>query len=263
MDWVFHQRNLVQYLSPTEHPLLPPPQSLPSNFDSTGFNKVNPIALLIIIIIAIVFFLSGLIHLAVRFLRRSRSIREPQDSNNVTALQGQLQQLFHLHDAGVDQSLIDTLPVFYYKSIIGVNNPFDCAVCLCEFEPRDKLRLLPNCSHAFHMECIDTWLLSHSTRPLCRATLLPDFSPINTSSVSQPPLVYVLESGTGIHSSREIEIVTDRERESVLGRSSSVLRSDSNLGLSGDTESCEILENDEANQQVAMVDSGEKLCLLS
>ncbi|KAK8568749.1 hypothetical protein V6N13_106639 [Hibiscus sabdariffa] len=256
MDWVFPQRNLLQYPSPTEHPdflpqspLLPPPQSLRSDSDSTGFNKVSPTVLLIIIIIAIVFFVSGLVLLAVRFLLR-RANREPQDSDNVTALQGQLQQLFHLHDAGVDQSLIDTLPVFYYKSIIGVENPFDCAVCLCEFEPEDKLRLLPNCSHAFHMECIDTWLLSHSTCPLCRATLLPDFSPINTSSSPSP-----LESG--IHSSGEAEIVTDRER--VLGRSGSVVRSNSNLALSGDTQSCEILEKDEANQQVVMVDSGEKV----
>ncbi|GMI83991.1 Arabidopsis Toxicos en Levadura 49, maternal effect embryo arrest 16 [Hibiscus trionum] len=247
MDWIFHQRKLAQHLPPSEQPSLSyhprsPPQSLQSD-DSSGLNEVSPTVLLIIILLAIVFFVSGLIHLSVRFLLR-RPNRESEDSDNATALQGQLQQLFHLHDAGVDQSLIDTLPVFHYKSIIGVNNPFDCAVCLCEFEPHDKLRLLPNCSHAFHMECIDTWLLSHSTCPLCRASLLPDFSPINTSSPA--PLVYVLESG--IHSSRE----------SVVGRSSSVLRSNSNLGPSGHTESCEILEKDEASQ-AGMVDSGEKV----
>ncbi|KAG1364421.1 RING-H2 finger protein ATL13 [Cocos nucifera] len=120
--------------------------------------------------------------------------------DNVTALQGQLQQLFHLHDAGVDQSFIDTLPVFLYKAIIGLKDPFDCAVCLCEFEADDKLRLLPKCSHAFHMECIDTWLLSHSTCPLCRRSLLPALSPNNSCS----PIVLVLESGS--ESSREISL---------------------------------------------------------
>ncbi|PPR86379.1 hypothetical protein GOBAR_AA34313 [Gossypium barbadense] len=183
MEPIFHetkQRMLVQYLSPLEQPppyfppqspppLQPPPQSLQSN-GSNFKNKVSPSLLLIIIILATIFFVSGLVHLLIRFLLRP-SNREPGDSDHVTALQGQLQQLFHLHDAGVDQSLIDNLPVFHYKSIIGLkHNPFDCAVCLCGFEVEDKLRLLPICSHAFHMECIDTWLLSHSTCPLCRAT---------------------------------------------------------------------------------------------
>ncbi|GLU11237.1 hypothetical protein SLE2022_279950 [Rubroshorea leprosula] len=93
------------------------------------------------------------------------------------ALQRQLQQLFHLHDSGLDQAFIDALPVFQYKEIVGLKEPFDCAVCLCEFSEKDKLRLLPMCSHAFHINCIDTWLLSNSTCPLCRGTLFaPGFS---------------------------------------------------------------------------------------
>ncbi|EOY31603.1 hypothetical protein QUC31_019705 [Theobroma cacao] len=261
MDWIFHEIKQRSLLSPSEQPyylpqsspLMPPPQNLHSDSFNLN-NKVSPSILLIIIILAIIFFVSGLLHLLVRFLLRPPN-REPEDIDNVTALQGQLQQLFHLHDAGVDQSFIDTLPIFHYKAIIGVKNPFDCAVCLCEFEPEDKLRLLPKCSHAFHMECIDTWLLSHSTCPLCRASLLPDFSPNNICS----PIVLVLESGS--ESSREI--VTDRE--GALGRTNSVVRSNSHLGLCGDTElgssqrkSCEILEKDEVNPTVA-VDSGEKV----
>ncbi|CAI9279817.1 unnamed protein product [Lactuca saligna] len=54
---------------------------------------------------------------------------------------------------------------------MGSKEPFDCAVCLCEFSKRDKLRSLPLCSHAFHIHCIDTLLLSNSSCPLSKGTL--------------------------------------------------------------------------------------------
>ncbi|CAL5328430.1 unnamed protein product [Camellia sinensis] len=254
MDWVSSEIKVQTLLSPSQQPyfLSPPPPSPPSssNLHSSDFslNKVSPSVLLIIIILAIIFFISSLLHLLVRFLLRP-SNREPYDDlDNVTALQGQLQQLFHLHDSGVDQTFIDTLPIFNYKAIIGVKkNPFDCAVCLCEFEPEDKLRLLPKCSHAFHMECIDTWLLSHSTCPLCRASLLPDFSTHTNCS----PIVLVLESGSD--SSREIV----SERDGVLGTTNSLARANSQLGFHfrdelGSTRieiSRESQAKDEANQE--------------
>uniref|UniRef100_A0A803LJ44 Uncharacterized protein n=1 Tax=Chenopodium quinoa TaxID=63459 RepID=A0A803LJ44_CHEQI len=56
------------------------------------------------------------------------------------SIQRQLQQLFQLHDSGLDQAFIDALPVFQYKEIVGLKEPFDCAVCLCEFTEQDKLR---------------------------------------------------------------------------------------------------------------------------
>ncbi|KAF7086429.1 hypothetical protein CFC21_089716 [Triticum aestivum] len=146
--------------------------------------KISPSILFIVAVLAIVFFVCGLLHLLARHLlrlrRRRRAARDDAEGS-VTAFQGQLQQLFHLHDAGVDQAFIDALPVFLYRNVVvggdgdgggGGKDPFDCAVCLCEFAPDDQLRLLPKCSHAFHLECIDTWLLSHSTCPLCRRSLL-------------------------------------------------------------------------------------------
>ncbi|CAA2945564.1 RING-H2 finger ATL13 [Olea europaea subsp. europaea] len=252
------------FLSPSQQPyfLIQPPT--PPSFSvvhTGGFNlnnKVSPSILLIIIILAIIFFISGFLHLLVRFLLRPHN-RDPDELENVTVLQGQLQQLFHLHDSGVDQSFIDTLPVFNYKEIIGVKDPFDCAVCLCEFEAEDKLRLLPKCSHAFHMDCIDTWLLSHSTCPLCRASLIPDFSRKSNCS----PVVLVLESGS--ESSREIVL----DREGGLDTSNSVSRVNSHLSVHCDDEfkqshedqlpnSCEIQSKDDGNQRL-VVGSGGKL----
>uniref|UniRef100_A0A2P2NFI8 RING-type E3 ubiquitin transferase n=1 Tax=Rhizophora mucronata TaxID=61149 RepID=A0A2P2NFI8_RHIMU len=264
MDWVFLQIKDNTFLAPSQQPYVlsqPPPQQ---KIDSDGFNldnKVSPSILLIIIILAIIFFVSGLLHLLVRvFLRQTT--REPDDSDNVTARQGQLQQLFHLHDSGVEQSFIDTIPVFQYKTIIGLKNPFDCAVCLCEFEPEDKLRLLPQCSHAFHTECIDTWLLSHSTCPLCRTSLLPDSSPNSSYS----PIVIVLESGS--ESSREIA----NEREGTIGGTNSLLTTNSHLSCNRDNElgssridisrkSCEIVTKDDLSPTTT-VGSEEKIVLV-
>lgn len=232
MNWVVVKIQESSVLSPSNQPLLlpqPPPPPFSTDDSSGGGgglfnlnNKVSPSILLVIIILAIIFFISGLLHLLVRFLLRP-SNRDPDDLDNVTALQGQLQQLFHLHDAGVDQSFIDTLPVFNYKSIIGVKDPFDCAVCLCEFEPDDKLRLLPKCSHAFHMECIDTWLLSHSTCPLCRASLLPDFSSPNNNHVCSP-VVFVLESDSGSSRENSNTTIVPSELVGSLRRNNSISR---------------------------------------
>uniref|UniRef100_A0A1J3GTT6 RING-type E3 ubiquitin transferase n=1 Tax=Noccaea caerulescens TaxID=107243 RepID=A0A1J3GTT6_NOCCA len=207
MNWAFPEISKTQnFLSPSSLPQ-PPPLPLRSdpNFDLNS--KISPSILLIIIILSIIFFISGLLHLLVRFLLTPQSRDREDYFDNVTALQGQLQQLFHLHDSGVDQSFIDTLPVFHYKSIIGLKNyPFDCAVCLCEFETEDKLRLLPKCSHAFHMDCIDTWLLSHSTCPLCRSSLLSDLS--SHQDHPRSSFLLILESASD-HSSREIVGDTD------------------------------------------------------
>lgn len=136
---------------------------------------LNPSVVVIVVILSVVFILSGFLHLLARCLGRRRNPPAPRHhSPLVSALHGQLQHLFHLHDAGVEQAFIDTLPVFSYGSIRGLKDSADCAVCLTEFGDEDRLRLLPKCKHAFHIECIDTWLLSNSTCPLCRRSLLPD-----------------------------------------------------------------------------------------
>ncbi|XP_022733853.1 E3 ubiquitin-protein ligase ATL4-like [Durio zibethinus] len=72
--------------------------------------------------------------------------------------------------------LLDSLPLFTFYSITRRSNDDstvsgDCAVCLSKFEPQDQLRLLPLCCHAFHARCIDTWLTSNQTCPLCRSPL--------------------------------------------------------------------------------------------
>ncbi|KGN62719.1 RING-H2 finger protein ATL11 [Cucumis sativus] len=77
---------------------------------------------------------------------------------------------------GLDAAVIATFPTFVYSNVkdlkIGKGS-LECAICLSEFGDDDTLRLLPKCSHVFHSDCIDAWLVSHSTCPVCRASLVP------------------------------------------------------------------------------------------
>ncbi|RAR01083.1 ring finger domain-containing protein [Stemphylium lycopersici] len=49
-----------------------------------------------------------------------------------------------------------------------------CPICMDDFEPNEsQVRELP-CHHVFHPECIDTFLLSHSSLcPMCKQSVLP------------------------------------------------------------------------------------------
>ena len=48
-----------------------------------------------------------------------------------------------------------------------------CSVCLEELRGGEMVRSLPGCRHVFHVGCIDPWLHSHVTCPLCRSDLSP------------------------------------------------------------------------------------------
>ncbi|KAM5550955.1 RING-H2 finger protein ATL52-like [Rosa sericea] len=74
-------------------------------------------------------------------------------------------------NTGMEESLIKSIRVHKYKKNDGVVEVTDCSVCLSEFQENESLRLLPKCSHAFHVPCIDAWLKSHSSCPLCRSNI--------------------------------------------------------------------------------------------
>ncbi|CAD6224592.1 unnamed protein product [Miscanthus lutarioriparius] len=77
---------------------------------------------------------------------------------------------------GLDAAVLESFPTMAYadvKAHKAGKGALECAVCLSEFDDDETLRLLPKCSHVFHPDCIDTWLASHVTCPVCRANLVP------------------------------------------------------------------------------------------
>ncbi|XP_045420886.1 E3 ubiquitin-protein ligase RNF133 [Lemur catta] len=50
-------------------------------------------------------------------------------------------------------------------------NGDSCVVCFESYKPNDTVRIL-TCKHFFHKNCIDPWILSHGTCPMCKCDIL-------------------------------------------------------------------------------------------
>jgi len=74
--------------------------------------------------------------------------------------------------SGLDESLISRIPTCKYVADEGIVDGTECSVCLGEFEEGEELRVLPKCNHSFHIPCIDAWLATSSTCPLCRVNIV-------------------------------------------------------------------------------------------
>lgn len=77
---------------------------------------------------------------------------------------------------GIKKKVVEALPKFAYDSgkqdTGGKLSTGDCAICLTEYVNGDEIRVLPQCGHGFHVDCIDKWLGSHSSCPSCRQVLV-------------------------------------------------------------------------------------------
>lgn len=51
------------------------------------------------------------------------------------------------------------------------SNGDSCVVCFELYKPNDTIRIL-TCKHFFHKDCIDPWILSHGTCPMCKCDIL-------------------------------------------------------------------------------------------
>ncbi|XP_043695153.1 RING-H2 finger protein ATL78-like [Telopea speciosissima] len=95
-------------------------------------------------------------------------------------------------NTGVKKKALKLFPVVAYSAELKLPGlDTECVICLSEFAPGERVRVLPNCNHGFHTRCIDKWLLEHSSCPTCRHCLIDTCQKIvgcsQTSSSPPPP----------------------------------------------------------------------------
>ncbi|XP_071940604.1 RING-H2 finger protein ATL16-like [Coffea arabica] len=166
--------------SQTLPPMITPPSSLLGSTLHSSHSGFPIIAVAIIGILATGFLLVGYyifvikcclnwhrIDLLRRFsFSRRRQVEDPLMANSPA-----------VENRGLDEAAIRSIPIFQYKKFLtrkgepGERSFCECAVCLNEFQEEEKLRVIPNCAHVFHIDCIDVWLQNNANCPLCRTSI--------------------------------------------------------------------------------------------
>jgi len=84
------------------------------------------------------------------------------------------EDLLNLQPVSTPAKNRDQLPEYPFKKTEKNSNqnnteapPMDCSICLMEYKEGETVKSLP-CTHRFHSECIDKWLESHNTCPVCK-----------------------------------------------------------------------------------------------
>ncbi|KAL1315749.1 hypothetical protein AAHE18_15G008500 [Arachis hypogaea] len=194
----------------------PPPPPPPFEFpDEDSGPNFSPLVIAIIGVLASAFLLVSYYTIISKYCgrRESSSAEHEEEVTNVEILEDNhnpsLHEPWHASTTGLDEALIKTITVCKYKKGEGLVEVTDCSVCLSEFQDGESIRLLPKCSHAFHILCIDTWLKSHSNCPLCRATLFTFNAAVPFHALPPAPQVLELPSSARNEGSSENVVHVD------------------------------------------------------
>ncbi|QCE12388.1 RING-H2 finger protein ATL70-like [Vigna unguiculata] len=105
--------------------------------------------------------------------------REQHGNDNIN---NSIASMIHHNDqndnlTGIPYDVIKSYHTFPYSktdSVVGTTCDHDttCAICIEDYEESEMLRMLPQCRHYFHRDCVDAWLKLNATCPVCRNSLM-------------------------------------------------------------------------------------------
>ncbi|XP_064811522.1 RING finger protein 44 isoform X2 [Oncorhynchus masou masou] len=90
------------------------------------------------------------------------------EMENYEALLNLAERLGEAKPRGITKADIEQLPSYRFSLDNHQSEQTLCVVCFSDFECRQLLRVLP-CNHEFHAKCVDKWLKTNRTCPICRA----------------------------------------------------------------------------------------------
>lgn len=106
------------------------------------------------------------------YLRRRRTLNNNSRQLSTTQLFARNLLSTPPLDHGLSRSFRQRLPtVPFDEKFAASHEDTQCAVCLGDYQPNEKLQQLPHCKHSFHVQCIDKWLANNTTCPICRTSL--------------------------------------------------------------------------------------------
>ncbi|XVE55554.1 hypothetical protein DITRI_Ditri03aG0168400 [Diplodiscus trichospermus] len=159
-----------------------PPPSPPSNLYRSDGPRFNSSLSIVFMVSVMTFFFMGFFSIYLKLCTERRvPVRNWDLPLNFGMPSSRLTR-------GLEESVIDSFPTFVYSTVKGLKTgkgTLECAICLNEFKDDETLRLIPKCNHVFHPDCIDAWLSSQATCPVCRTELAPNSGEIITSATVQ------------------------------------------------------------------------------
>ncbi|KAK7411125.1 hypothetical protein VNO78_02540 [Psophocarpus tetragonolobus] len=119
-----------------------------------------------IVISLTILFVGIAILVVIHFCMVGRAFGRNNSNGNEEATQGQSMKRMFCRD---NMGNLNNLPCYAYKDPEkGCNSLVDCAICLENFKDGDVCRLLPNCGHSYHANCIELWMFHSPKCPVCR-----------------------------------------------------------------------------------------------